>query len=230
MEVIRTPRLSLRTWEASDARAFWELNQDPRVIEFLPGPLTMSQVEAFIAAQRELYARSGACYFVAVVADGGELAGCVGLKRHEGGHEAALPFAPCTEIGWRLAARHWGQGYASEAARACLQYGFGALGLDEIVSFTVPANLRSRAVMERVGMREDAGGAFAHPALPIAHPLSRHVLYRLRSSDAVPGPGDARRRLMPAQGSRGAVPWSYWSESVWPEDMFPARPACWLPC
>lgn len=180
--MIRTPRLLLRTWEAADAPAFRELNQDPRVTEFLPGPLTMAQAEAFIAFQQDLYARSRACYFAATLAATGELAGFVGLKRHDGG----LPFAPCTDIGWRLAARHWGQGYAGEAARACLHYGFTELGLDQIVSFTVPANLRSRALMEKLGMREDNGGAFAHPALPAEHPLSRHVLYRLRRTDWAP--------------------------------------------
>lgn len=188
MDIIRTPRLILRTWEAADAPAFWELNQDPQVIEFLPGPLTLAQAEVFIAAQQELQARSGACYFAATLADSGELAGFVGLKRHEAQQEAALPFAPCTDIGWRLAARHWGKGYASEAARACLAFGFQALGLEEIVSFTVPANLRSRAVMEKLGMREDARGAFAHPALPAGHPLSHHVLYRLRKPE--PDAGD----------------------------------------
>lgn len=185
VELIRTPRLVLRTWQAGDAQAFWEMNQDPRVTEFLPGPLSMAQAEAFVAAQQELFARSGACYFATSVAATGEFAGFVGLKRHEAGAgPATLPFAPCTDIGWRLAARHWGQGYASEAARACLRFGFEELGLGEIVSFTVPANLRSRAVMAKLGMREDAGGAFAHPALPPDHPLSRHVLYRLRRSDA----------------------------------------------
>lgn len=184
MDVIRTPRLILRTWEAADAHAFWALNQDPRMTEFLPGALTLAQAEAFVLAQQQLYERSGACYFAATVAATGELAGFVGLKRHDGGQEHGLPFAPCTDIGWRLAARHWGQGIASEAARACLGFGFGMLGLEEIVSFTVPANLRSRAVMEKLGMREDTGGAFAHPALPPGHPLSRHVLYRLRRGTA----------------------------------------------
>lgn len=187
MNLIRTPRLQLRTWEAGDAQAFWELNQDPRVTEFLPGPLTMAQAEAFIAFQQELFGRSRACYFAVTVAASGELAGFVGLKRHEFEQERGLPFAPCTDIGWRLAARHWGQGFAGEAARACLRFGFMELGLEEIVSFTVPANLRSRALMEKLGMREDTEGAFAHPALPAEHPLSRHVLYRLRRTEAQAG-------------------------------------------
>jgi ribosomal-protein-alanine N-acetyltransferase len=83
------------------------------------------------------------------------------------------------EIGWRLARHAWGRGYATEAARRALQHGFEALGLEEIVSFTVPANLRSLAVMERLGMRRDPAGDFEHPRLPEGHRLRRHVLYRL---------------------------------------------------
>lgn len=176
MEVIRTSRLVLRCWRPEDALAFYAMNQDPRVIEFLPGPMSMEQVEAFVTSQQVLFARTRACYFA--LETEGQLAGFVGLKRHDA--DSLLPFAPCTDIGWRLAPAHWGKGLAGEAARACLAYGFDELELDEIVSFTVPENLRSRAVMEKLGMREDTGGGFAHPALPLEHRLSRHVLYRLR--------------------------------------------------
>jgi len=92
-----------------------------------------------------------------------------------------------TEIGWRLARSSWGRGYATEAARACLDFAFRNLGLSEVVAFTVPANARSRAVMERLGMRHDAAGDFDHPRLPAGHPLQRHVLYRLRREDWQPG-------------------------------------------
>lgn len=89
-------------------------------------------------------------------------------------------FTPCVEIGWRLAAEHWNQGLATEGALAALRYGFDTLGLEEIVSFTVAANLPSRRVMEKIGMRRDPADDFAHPNLPADHPLSLHVLYRLR--------------------------------------------------
>jgi RimJ/RimL family protein N-acetyltransferase len=91
-------------------------------------------------------------------------------------------FTPCVEIGWRLAAACWGHGYATEGARAALAFGFEALGLGEIVSFTVPANIRSRRVMEKIGMSHDRAGDFEHPALPEGHPLRRHVLYRVGRS------------------------------------------------
>ncbi|MDY0883492.1 GNAT family protein [Dongia soli] len=101
--------------------------------------------------------------------------GFVGL--HRPSFEA--PFIPCMEIGWLLAREGWGQGYATGAARATLAYGFTSLDLDEIVSFTVPVNRRSRAVMERLGMSHDPAEDFDHPVLPVGDPLRRHVLYRL---------------------------------------------------
>ena len=88
-------------------------------------------------------------------------------------------FTPCVEIGWRLAAPYWGRGYATEGARAALAVGFETLGLGEIVSVTVPANLRSRRVMEKIGMTRDPADDFDHPALSEGHPLRRHVLYRI---------------------------------------------------
>jgi RimJ/RimL family protein N-acetyltransferase len=89
------------------------------------------------------------------------------------------PFMPCVEIGWRLAAEHWGRGYATEGARAALDFGFQRLSLDEIVSYTVPDNVRSRRVMEKIGMTHRSDEDFDHPLLPQGHRLRRHVLYRL---------------------------------------------------
>jgi RimJ/RimL family protein N-acetyltransferase len=90
-------------------------------------------------------------------------------------------FTPCVEIGWRLAQQHWGRGYVAEAARAALRYGFDTLRFVEVVSFTVPANVRSRRVMERLGMRHDPADDFDHPLLPEGHHLRRHVLYRIHA-------------------------------------------------
>ena len=93
------------------------------------------------------------------------------------------PFTPCVEVGWRLAAEYWGHGLATEGASAVLEYGFQQLGLGEIVAFTVPTNMKSRRVMEKLGMKHDPAGDFDHPRLPPHHPLRRHVLYRLSHSD-----------------------------------------------
>ena len=88
-------------------------------------------------------------------------------------------FTPCVEVGWRLAAEHWGRGYAAEAAAAALTHGFETRGLDEIVSFTSVGHSRSRRVMEKLGMSHDPADDFDHPNLPLDHPINRHVLYRL---------------------------------------------------
>ena len=88
-------------------------------------------------------------------------------------------FTPCVEIGWRVASEYWNRGYASEAARAVLAFGFETLQLEEIVSFTVPGNFRSRRVMEKIGMKHNAADDFDHPLLPEGHPLRQHVLYRI---------------------------------------------------
>lgn len=92
-----------------------------------------------------------------------------------------LPFAPCVEIGWRFAVECWGNGWATEAARAVLLFGFTQLALTEIVAFTAAANRRSVRVMERIGMVRDAGGDFDHPLVPPGHPLRHHLLYRVRA-------------------------------------------------
>jgi ribosomal-protein-alanine N-acetyltransferase len=92
-------------------------------------------------------------------------------------------FTPAVEIGWRLARPHWGHGYVTEAGRAVLEYAFAELGLDEVVSFTTPANQRSQAVMRRLGMSHDPRDDFDHPNLPEGHRLRRHVLYRIRGQD-----------------------------------------------
>jgi RimJ/RimL family protein N-acetyltransferase len=99
----------------------------------------------------------------------------------------SAPFTPCVEIGWRLGHEWWGHGYATEGARAVLGFGFEGLGLAEIISFTVPRNVRSRRVMERIGMAYSPDEDFDHPALPEGHPHRRHVLYRI-SRTALSGP------------------------------------------
>ena len=90
------------------------------------------------------------------------------------------PFTPAVEVGWRLDRRWWGHGIATEAARAAVADGFERVGLEEIVSFTASGNLRSRQVMERLGMVRDPDGDFEHPNVPVGSPVRSHVLYRLR--------------------------------------------------
>ncbi|HEX4898569.1 MAG TPA: GNAT family protein [Candidatus Limnocylindrales bacterium] len=176
---LETPRLALREWRDVDREPFAAMNADPRVMEHFPTRLTTSESDAFIDRMIERWAADGfGLWAVERLADG-RLLGFTGLAAPT--FEAH--FTPAMEIGWRFAVEAWGRGYATEAAREALGFGFDDLGLAEIVSFTVPANTRSRAVMERLGMTRDPADDFDHPRLAAGHPLRRHVLYRIRRED-----------------------------------------------
>jgi RimJ/RimL family protein N-acetyltransferase len=178
--VLRTPRLVLRRWRCADREAFAALNADPRVMAHFPSTLTREESDASAdRIERELAEQPFGLWAVEIPGVTA-FAGFTGL--HVPSFEAA--FTPCVEIGWRLAFAHWGRGYATEAARAVLAYAWDPLGLAELVSFTAVDNARSRAVMDRIGMRHDPAADFDHPGLPEGHPLRRHVLYRVRRASA----------------------------------------------
>jgi RimJ/RimL family protein N-acetyltransferase len=172
---IRTERLLLRRWLESDRRPFAALNADPRVMEYFPNVLTADESDALVVRIEAHFERHGFGLWAVEVPAQIPFIGFVGL---------AVPsfeahFTPCVEVGWRLAADCWGHGYATEAARAALEFGFGPLALEEIVSFTVPENLRSRHVMEHLGMMHGPADDFDHPS-QLQH--RRHVLYRAQAS------------------------------------------------
>jgi RimJ/RimL family protein N-acetyltransferase len=169
-----TTRLLLRQWRPSDREPFAALNADPVVMTHFPAPLTREESDALADRCERLIAERGWGAWATEIKATGEFIGYVGLHIPRDD----LPLSPCVEIMWRLARAHWGQGFATEAARGALRIGFEVLSLPEIVSFTVPANTRSRAVMERLGMQMDAA-IFEHPALPVGHALRTHVSYRL---------------------------------------------------
>jgi RimJ/RimL family protein N-acetyltransferase len=147
-------------------------------MEHFPGLMSREQSDAQVERIEAHFEKHGYGGWAVEVKAVTPFAGFIGLTIPR--FEAA--FTPCVEIGWRLAAEYWGQGYATEGARAALAFGFEELKLDEILSFTVPANVRSRRVMEKIGMRRDIGADFEHPLLPEGHPLRRHVLYRISRS------------------------------------------------
>jgi len=179
MSELSTPRLWLRQWRASDLEPFAAINADPRVMEFMTGCLSPAESDALARRAEEEIARQGWGLWASELRASGAFIGFVGL--HVPSFEAR--FTPCVELGWRLEQSSWGNGLATEAARECLRFAFESLVLDEVVSYTVPLNRRSRAVMERLGMRRDESDDFDHPRLPAGHPLRRHVLYRLRRKD-----------------------------------------------
>jgi RimJ/RimL family protein N-acetyltransferase len=168
-----TERLLLRQWKSADRASFAALNSDPRVMEFLPALLTRAESDAMADHCESLIRQRGWGFWAAELKGSGEFIGFVGLHIPS----AQLPFSPCVEVGWRLAFEQWGKGLATEAAQGALHIGFGVLGFQEIVSFTAVGNRRSRAVMERLTMRESR--TFEHPHVPESSPLRVHCLYRL---------------------------------------------------
>ncbi len=174
---METERLVLRAWEASDTEPFAEMCADPDVMRYFPETLSYEKSASLVARCMDKHARGDFSMPPIELKETGEFLGFVGLNRPSYG--APLPFDPCVEVGWRLKRSAWGKGYASEAASAWLDYGFGTAGLDEIVAFTIPANEPSQRVMQRLGMVRDHNGDFLHPFLPHGHPYALHVLYRL---------------------------------------------------
>jgi RimJ/RimL family protein N-acetyltransferase len=178
-------RLILRQWRAADLAPFAEMNADAEVMAFMARRLDRAESDVLAGRLKAHIERHGFGFWAAELAANGAFIGFVGLVNVE--FEAH--FTPAVEVGWRLARPYWGQGYASDAARAALGHGFSPLGLDEIVACTVPDNRASRRVMERLGMAHDAADDFGHPLLPPEHRLHRHVLYRLARAAYAGAPG-----------------------------------------
>ncbi|MBV9718948.1 MAG: GNAT family N-acetyltransferase [Candidatus Eremiobacteraeota bacterium] len=175
---IETPRLLLRDWTDPDVAAWAKMNADPRVTEFFARRYTREISESMARYMREQLRRDGFGWWVVEIRGGAPFAGVIALQAVP--FEA--PFTPANEIGWRFSAEHWGNGYATEAARAALDFAFDVLGWPEVIAFTAAQNLRSQRVMERLGMTHDARDDFDHPQIAQGHPLRRHVLYRIKKA------------------------------------------------
>ncbi len=175
-QAIETERLVLRRWRRRDRKPFAALNADPEVMEHFPSTLTREQSDAMVDRVEELFKSQGFGLWALEVKQTGHFIGFTGLNQVP----FRAHFTPAVEIGWRLARSAWGQGYATEAARAALACGFEVVGLEEIVSFTATTNLRSQAVMRRIGMTRDPADDFDHPRVEVDR-LRRHVLFRLKA-------------------------------------------------
>ena len=167
-----TDRLLLRAFGDPDREPFAALNADPAVMEHFPATLTRAESDALVDRIAARWSSDGHGLWAVQRIEDGVFLGFTGLAR--------LAFLPQPEIGWRFARFAWGRGYATEAARATLAWGFGVRRFDEVVSVTTVGNARSRALMERIGLRRDPADDFLHPNLPEGHPLRPHVLYRIR--------------------------------------------------
>jgi len=174
--MIQTKRLILRQWDDADLQPFAEMCGDSEVMEFFPQLLTEVESYSLANRMRSLIADRGWGFWAVEVPDQARFIGYVGLHIPR----ASMPFHPCVEVGWRLAKEYWGRGYATEAARASLDYAFAHLDLKEVVSFTTTRNLRSQAVMKKIGMTFDRH--FMHPELDVSSPLREHVLYKVSAA------------------------------------------------
>ncbi len=186
--IIETERLILRRWQESDATAYFAINNDVKVTEFLRGSLSKKEVTDFIGGANIHQDQHGYTLWAAELKNTQELIGFIGLNyidwsdiilENNPHHKNSSPFLkPVVEIGWRLGSQYWNKGYATEGAIASLNYGINKIGLKEILSWTVPANKRSFHVMEKIGMKRDYTYDFHHPKLTLNHPLSQHILYK----------------------------------------------------
>jgi RimJ/RimL family protein N-acetyltransferase len=172
---IVSDRLLLRPWVPADREPFAAMNSDPEVMEHFPSTLSSSDSDKLVEQIRDGFEQNGFGLWALELADDGRFIGFTGLSVP--GFEA--PFTPTVEVGWRLARWAWGNGYATEAATAAIEFGFSEAALGEVVSFTSVQNTRSQAVMQRLGMTREPVDDFEHPAIAPGHRLRPHVLYRL---------------------------------------------------
>jgi len=179
--LFETSRLIGRVWKPSDKSSFARMNADPKVMEYLGGLRTTDQSDQSVDDQIALTAKGEPAFWATERKSDGAFLEFIGVKSINFDAPFADP-APGYEIGWRLAKDYWGNGYATEGAKAALKYTFETWAMHTIYSFTVPANTPSQAVMRKIGMQRDLGGDFAHPNLHQDHPLSRHVLFRIKRS------------------------------------------------
>ena len=173
--MLQTQRLILRGWRQSDLEPFAQMNADAEVMKYFPATLSRQESDALVERIENHHQAHGFALWAMEERSTGAFIGFIGLNVPK----FQAHFTPTVEVGWRLARKFWGQGYATEGARRAISYGFDDLDLTEIVAFTAQSNLRSIAVMKRLGMTYQEADDFDHPALPSGHPLQRHVLYRL---------------------------------------------------
>lgn len=182
--VLETERLILRTWCENDLEPMFRINQDPKVMEYFPALVNKEDTLSFIDRVFKHQDEHGYSLYAVELKSTHEMIGFIGLL-HRIREELDVPFNPSTEIGWRLASKYWGQGLATEGAKAVLDYAFGILDLPEIVSFTVVENKKSRRVMEKIGLTYNSNDDFDHPKVPDDSSLKQHVLYRLTKTQYI---------------------------------------------
>ncbi|UZO79610.1 GNAT family N-acetyltransferase [Aquimarina sp. ERC-38] len=172
--LFKSKRLGFRNWTNKDKLRMSEINSDPQVMEFFPGTLSKEQTEGFIDRMKKQYVKSGFCYFAVDKLENSEFIGFIGISEQN----FKADFTPCVDIGWRLAPKEWGKGYATEGARKCLDFAFKTIGLKSINSICPEINHKSKRVIEKLGMKKVQ--TFKHPLLKDYKTLESCVLYELK--------------------------------------------------
>lgn len=179
--IIETERLVLRPFTEVDKAPYAAINADPETMRYFDAPFSRQRSDESVQRSIDAIAAHGFHFVATELKATGALLGIIGIAKIDAATKALLPGVPEVEIGWRIDRRHWGQGLATEGARACLKYGWEKLNLPEIVALTATQNMPSRRVMEKIGMHYDPDGDFDHPALADDCPVRQHVLYRIKN-------------------------------------------------
>jgi RimJ/RimL family protein N-acetyltransferase len=179
MKILETKRLILRTWQQSDLEPMTKINLDPKVMEYFPSTFKKQETIAFINKINSHYDKHGFTLYAVEIKETQQFIGFVGLLNTN----FDAHFTPATEIGWRLGSEFWGKGYATEAAKAVLDYAINELNIDEVVSFTSAINKASIRVMEKIGLHYNPKDNFDSPNVKNHSKLVKHVLYRLKKED-----------------------------------------------
>ena len=176
--IIKTERLGLRNWQTKDISLAGKMNANKYVMEFFPNTWSQKQTEDFIQRMKKHFRRHGFCYFAAERLDTKEFIGFIGLMNQT----YKTPFAPFVDIGWRLTPEAWKNGFATEGAKACLDFAFSRLNLDKVYAIAPELNIKSQHIMRKIGMRKHIH--FEHPKLAVDEPLKKCVVYEI-SADKV---------------------------------------------
>ncbi len=170
--IFTSERLGFRVWGPNDLEPFTELNADKEVMRHFPSTLTPQETTSLIERINKHFEEFGYGFFAVDYLSENKFIGFIGLSHPS----FETDFTPCVEIGWRLDKDYWNLGLATEGAQRCLEFALQELKLDEIYAFTIPKNLASQRVMQKVGMQ--FVGNFSHPRFEENSPYSKHVLYR----------------------------------------------------
>ena len=174
--IFKSKRLGFRNWIDSDLIPFSKMNCDPAVMEFFPKTLTQEETKKFIERIKEHFIQNGFGLYAVDKLLNNEFIGFIGFMKQN----FESDFTPCIEIGWRISAENWNNGYATEGAKRCLEFGFKSLELTEIYSFTSKINIKSEKIMKKIGMKKT--GEFDHPKIEKKSQLKLHILYNINNT------------------------------------------------